>query len=220
MNEELMKKLVEALKSRGLTDEDIESVKLELTEETEDKETQEKPKEDDVLTPPAEESKVEEEAKVEENKEEQPAKTDETESKVEEQKEEVKEESKVDEVPPAKEPEEETKPAEDGNKLPEGVKEFDPENPVVEEPKPEAPKTPDYEAQYNEMKMLLEEERKAREGLQLRLEDALRVLEESGIIRSSGKPASNIGIDDPTRVNDLHEQETTMDAVLKDINRH
>ena len=217
--DELMKKLVEVLKSRGMSDEDIEGVKLELTEKTEDKKEPEEPKGDDVSTPPTEESKVEEEAKVEE-KEEQPAKTDEAESKVEEQKEEVEEESKVDEVPPAEEPKEENKPAEDGNKLPEGVKEFDPENVVVEEPKPEAPQTPNYEAQYNEMKMLLEEERKAREGLQVRLEDALRVLEESGIIRSSGKPASNIGIDDPTRVNDLHEQETTMDAVLKDINRH
>lgn len=204
--DELMKKLVEVLKSRGMSDEDIEGVKLELTEKTEDKKEPEKPKGDDVSTPPTEESKVEEEAKVKE-KEEQPAKTDEAESKVEEQKEEVKEEVKSDDVPPAEEPKEENKPAEDGNKLPEGVKEFDPEN-------------PDYEAQYNEMKMLLEEERKAREGLQVRLEDAVRVLEESGIIRSSGKPASNIGIDDPTRVNDLHEQETTMDAVLKDINTH
>lgn len=219
MNEELMKKLVESLKSRGMSDEDIEGVKLELTEKTEDKETPEEPKGDDVPTAPAEEPKVEEEAKVEEKKEEQPANTDETDSKVEE-KEEVKEEVKPDEVPPTEEPKEETKPAEDGNKLPEGVKEFDPENPVVPEPTPEVPQTPDYEAQYNEMKMMLEEERKAREGLQVRLEDALRVLEESGIIRSSGKPASNIGIDDPTRVDDLHEQETTMGAVLKDINTY
>lgn len=216
MNEELMKKLVESLKSRGMSDEDIEGVKLELTEKTEDKETPEEPKGDDVPTAPAEEPKVEEEAKVEEKKEEQPANTDETDSKVEE-KEEVKEEVKPDEVPPTEEPEE--KPAEEG-KLPEGVKEFDPENPVVPEPTPEVPQTPDYEAQYNEMKMMLEEERKAREGLQVRLEDALRVLEESGIIRSSGKPASNIGIDDPTRVDDLHEQETTMGAVLKDINTY
>lgn len=220
MNEELMKKLVEALKSRGLTDEDIESVKLELTEETEDKKTPEEPKGDDVPTPPTEESKVEEEAKVEEKKEEEPAKTDEADTKVEE---EVKgdEETKVNDVPPTEEPKEEPKPAEEGNKLPEGVTEFDPENPVVPEaPAPEVPATPDYEAKYNEMKSLLEEEQKAREGLQLRLEDVLKALEESGVIRSSGKPASNIGVHDPTNINDLHEQETTMGAVLKDINTY
>ena len=219
MNEELMKKLVEALKSRGLSDEDIESVKLELTEKTEDKKTPEEPKGDDVPTPPAEEPKEpEEEAKVEE-KEEQKAETNDGGEKVEEEKkEEVSAEKKVEETP-APAPEEVEKPAEEGNGLPKGVDEIDPENPVVEEqPSPEAPASPDYEAMYNELKSQLEEERNARAGLEARLESALSALEESGVISPVKPSASPVGVDDPTRVGDLHEQETTMDAVLKDIN--
>jgi len=211
MNEELMKKLVEVLKSRGLSDEDIESVKLELTEKTEDKKTPEEPKDDDVPTPPTKESKEpEEEAKVEE-KEEQPAETNDGGEKVEE-KEEVSEEDKVEETPaPA--------PEEENNNLPEGVKEFDPENPSVEEqPSPEAPASPDYEAMYNELKSQLEEERNARAGLEARLESALSALEESGVISSAKPSASPIGVHDPAKVDDFHEHETTMDAVLKDIN--
>ena len=217
MNEELMEKLVESLKSRGMSDEEIEKVKLEITEEPEKKEEPEKPEEKKEETPSNESPVTEGEVKPEESGETKPVESGEPkeEKPVEESPEVKPEEQPVPPVNPEEQPKDEDIKDE---KLPENIKEVDPENPVVEEPTNE-PKSPGYEALINELKTELEEEKKARLGLEARLESAMKALEESGVIGVQKEPASKIGVHDPTRVDDYHEDEITMESVLNEVNK-
>jgi len=211
MDEKLLNKLVEVLKSHGLADEDIEKVKAELTEEKKPEEESKVEEEKVESETPSDESSVAEgEEKVEEKVEEsEPVES-------EEPKEEEKvEEVQVEEEPKVEEPVEEPQPPveEEPQELPEGVEEINPDQPqeVVEQPT--------ESADYQRLLAELEEERKAREGLMARIESLEAALKESGVIEQSHVEAKPIGVDDPTRVQDYHDDDEMFDRILNDVNK-
>lgn len=210
MDEKLLNKLAEVLKSYGLADEDIEKVKAELIEE-------EKPEDES----PVEEEKVETEApsddsSVAEGEEKIEEKVEESEPV---ESEEPKEEEKVEEVQVEEEPvveeqvEEPQPPMEEPQELPEGVEEVNPDQPqeVIEQPT--------ESADYQRLLSQLEEERKAREGLMARIESLEAALKESGVMSESHVEAKPIGVDDPTRVKDYHDDDEMFDRILNDVNK-
>lgn len=214
MDEKLLSKLAEVLKSHGLAEEDIEKVKAELTEEEPKEEsTEEKPSEEVETEAPAPESSVAEgeEEKVEETEESKPVESEETEV------EEKVEESPVEESPVSEEPvsEEPSEPVEEPSDLPPGVSEVDPsgELPPVEEPVEQS--QPDYQSLVNQ----LEEKDKAIQGLYARIEAMESALKECGVMSSVQAPTSPVGVDDPTRVADYHDDDASFEATLREINR-
>ena len=223
MDEKLLSKLVEVLKSHGLGEEDIEKVKAELTEEGPKEESTETESSEEVETEtPTEESSVAEgEEKPEESAESKPVESEETEveEKVEEspvEEEPVSEEPKMEEpVEPVSEEPVEPQPEEEPSDLPPGVSEVDPSGdlPPVEEPT--EPQQPDYQSLVNQ----LEEERKAREGLLARIDALESALKESGVMSERPSQPSPVGVDDPTRVADYHDDDASFEATLREINK-
>lgn len=206
MDEKLLSKLADVLKKYGLVDEDIEKVKTELTEEPENNEPEsQEPAEEETPAPSNESPVAEGEEESVETEETEPVESEET-----------KEEQQVEESP-AEEPQpseeapvvEEEQPSEE---LPEGSVEVNPEEPVVEEP---------AEPQFDVQGLLgqLEEERKAREGLLARIDALESALKESGIMSESLVQASAVGVDDPTRAKDYHDDDEMFEKVLNDVNR-
>lgn len=224
--DEFLKKLGEVLKNKGMSDEEIEKVKEELSSEAPVEKTEEKTEVEEKTEQPSEESSDAEGKGEESPKEEEPSEPVESEPSKEEKPEEtvVEEQSSSEEV-------EETK---DPSPLPEGAEEVDPsqiqpeseepveenaapQEPVVETPTPEVPESVDVQS----LKAQLEEERKAREGLLARIDGLEQALIAVGVIRSSESTGTNpVGIDDPSRVPaDYHDDKEMLDSVLAEINR-
>ena len=205
MDEKLLNKLVEVLKSHGLADEEIEKVKTELTVEDEPKEEESVESEEEVeteTTPDVSSVAEGEDVEVEEPEESKPVES---------------EEPKGEEVAPVPEVEEEVveeePQPEQPNDLPEGVEEVNPDQPQLEEQPNE---------QASEIQSLLsqlEEERKAREGLLARIDALESALKESGVISETRVESKQIGVDDPTRVQDYHDDDEMFDRILNDVNK-
>ena len=212
MDEKLLNKLVEVLKSHGLADEEIEKVKTELTVEDE-------PKDDESV----EEEKVETETTTNDSPvaEGEDVEVEETEESKPVESEEPGVEEKVDEVPVEEEPvvepqvEEPEPPVEEEqpNELPEGVEEINPDQPQ------ELEQQPTESADTQRLLHQIEEERKAREGLMARIVALESALKECGVMSVSHVEANPVGVDDPTRVQDYHDDDEMFDRILNDVNK-
>ena len=120
----------------------------------------------------------------------------------------------VDEVSPV---EDEVPPAE-GEPLPEGVSEVDPDAPVpaVDET-PTEPVQSDVDVQA--LLSQIEEYKKSNDGLLARLEAMESALKEAGVLGEGAVSSKPVGVDDGTRVNDYHDDEETFDNIINEINR-
>lgn len=212
MDKETLDKIREMLKKLGHSEEEIEEAVAGLTEKAAEEES--KTDEKSETDTPAEDTPVEEGGKDTPSDPVPPANED--------------------DVPPADKPtdnpekatpegEEETSAPQEGDqKLPEGVEEVDPTNPVVDENPTIVPPATDPSNLIAELQGKLDEASKTIDGLSNRiglLEEALR---KSGIMEEeSGKQSGvEVGIDDGSRTPAYHDDEQTLDDLVDRMNSY
>ena len=118
----------------------------------------------------------------------------------------------TDEVPPVEEP----APSEPG--LPEGTEEVQlgqgvpPVEEIPAEPLPTETPQVDYEAQ-------IAEQAKTIEGLKSRISSLEEALRKGGILEDEAPKGNPVGVDDPTNLNDYHDDDATLDDTIERLNR-
>ena len=198
LNEKLEKKLRKLLAKADLEEDEIDEVVEEIKSPKAAEETPDGNNPDEGTVPPSEDEKeTKEEVKetVEEKQPETPAEPQpQTDGSIEQTV-----EGLVQGLTPA--PEEQVPPA--------------PEVPAEQPPAPAA--APELDPKYQELVAALDEEKKAREGLNARiksLEDALRA---AGILEGSAQP--NVGVETPSLPESINGQGDVLSEVLSQINR-
>lgn len=216
MDKESLDKIRKVLEKHGLEEEVISEVEEELTEKTPADETTKDPDPAENNAPSEDASiKGEGEAPVSDDK---PATSDDDASTDDNVPANDPTDDPADKAP-VNDPEENT-PAVDGavDALPNGVEEV---TPGADTPAEDASVQPEAGAEkIGELTAMLEEYKKANEGLLARVDALESALKESGIMADTPKGGNSVGLDDPTRTPDYHDDEADFDAMLDKFNKN